>query len=67
MATIDKSGKRYDKGNRWTRPENIVSNGPFVLKEWKNQQEIVVAKNPKYWDANQVRLKEIHFYPDRIQ
>ncbi len=63
MATIDKSGKRYEKGNRWTRPENIVSNGPFVLKEWKNQQEIVVTKNPKYWDANQVRLKEIHFYP----
>ena len=63
MATIDKNGKRYDKGNRWTRPENIVSNGPFTLKEWKPQQEIVVVKNPKYWDANQVRLKEIHFYP----
>ena len=63
MATIDKSGQRYDKGNRWTRPENIVSNGPFTLKDWKTQQEIVVVKNPKYWDAKQVRLKEIHFYP----
>ena len=63
MATIDKFGKRYDKGNRWTRPENIVSNGPFLLKDWKTQQEIVVAKNPKYWDAKQVRLNEIHFYP----
>ncbi len=61
--TIDKFGKRYDKNNRWTRPENIVSNGAFVLKEWKPQVEIVVTKNPKYWDANQVRLKEIHFYP----
>ena len=63
MPTVDKFGKRYDKGNRWTRPENIVSNGPFLLKDWKTQQEIVVTKNPKYWDANQVRLKEIHFYP----
>ncbi len=63
IATIEKYGKKYDKENRWTRPENIVSNGPFTLKEWKPQQEIVVVKNPKYWDANQVRLKEIRFYP----
>jgi oligopeptide transport system substrate-binding protein len=63
MGTIEKNGKKFDKGNRWTRPENIVSNGAFVLKDWKQQQEIVVVKNPKYWDVNQVRLKEIHFYP----
>ncbi len=61
--TIDKHGKRYDKGNRWTRPENIVSNGPFVLKEWRTNEKIIVAKSEKYWDNNRVRLKEIHFYP----
>lgn len=63
VKVIDKHGKRYDRGNRWTRPENIVGNGPFVLKDWKINDHIVVAKNPKYWDATQVRLREIHFYP----
>ena len=63
MRTIDKFGSRYRKGNRWTRPGNIVSNGPFLLKHWKVHDEIVVVKNEKYWDAAKVRLKEIHFYP----
>ncbi|MBS0659550.1 MAG: peptide ABC transporter substrate-binding protein [Verrucomicrobia bacterium] len=63
VKVIDKHGKRYDRGNRWTRPENIVGNGPFILKEWKTNDRIVVSKNDKYWDATQVQLKEIHFYP----
>ena len=63
VKIVDQHGNRYDKGNRWTRPENLVSNGPFRLKDWKTQQEVVVQKNDKYWDAKQVRLREIHFYP----
>ncbi len=63
IRIIDQHGSRYDKGNRWTRPGNIVSNGPFVLKNWKVNDEIVVVKNEKYWDSAKVRLKEIHFYP----
>ena len=63
MKVVDQYGSRYDKGNRWTRPENLVGNGPFRLKDWKTLQEVVVQKNERYWDAKQVRLKEIHFYP----
>ena len=63
MATVTKFGKKYDKGNPWTRPENIVSNGPFTLKEWKPNDKLVVQKNPRYWDESSVQLKEIHFYP----
>ena len=46
-------------GDRWTRPENIISNGPFVLKEWKPQDRIVMEKNPRYWDAENVKLDRI--------
>ena len=53
--------ERY--GNRWTRPENIVSNGPFVLREWKPQARIVMQKNPFYWDAAAVRLDTIVAMP----
>jgi oligopeptide transport system substrate-binding protein len=63
MKVIDKHGKRYDRGNRWTRPENIVSNGPFVLKEWRTNDRLIVAKSTNYWDAITTRLNEIHFYP----
>ena len=63
LRIIDQHGSRYDKGNRWTRPGNIVSNGPFRLKDWRVLDEVVVVKNEKYWDAGKVRLKEIHFRP----
>lgn len=41
--------------------EHFVSNGPFLLKEWKHNNEIVAEKNPLYWDTARVRPKEIHF------
>ena len=43
-------------GPKWTDPLNYVSAGPYLLKEWSQQGKIVVAKNPFYW--NQEELKE---------
>ncbi len=48
-------------GEDWTKVENIVSNGPFVLKEWTPQDKIVVEKNPLYWDADNVELDRVVF------
>jgi oligopeptide transport system substrate-binding protein len=41
--------------------EHYVSNGPFILKEWKHHNEIVAIRNPLYWDQNRVRPDVIHF------
>ena len=46
---------------RWTRPENIVSNGAFKLKSWQMNRLITLEKNPQYWDANQVKLEKVNF------
>ena len=48
---------------RWTQPENIVTSGAFMLKEWRPYDRLVVVRNPMYWDAAAVRLDEIRFYP----
>ena len=62
-ATIEKHGKIDSLGNQWTRPGNFVGNGPFTLEDWKLNQVIRVKKSPTYWDANRVKLNEIHFLP----
>ena len=49
-------------GAQWTEPGNIVSCGPFKLKSWKRNNEVVVERDPMYWDAANVHLDEIHFY-----
>ena len=48
-------------GDQWTKPGNLVSNGAFMLKEWKAQDYIYVVKNPNYWDAKNVKLKDIKY------
>lgn len=62
-ATIEKFGAPGDRGTAWTKPENFVGNGPFVMKEWVPNKVVVVEKNAFYWDEQSVKLQEIHFYP----
>ncbi len=63
VPTILKYGRFDRKGTAWTRPGHFVGNGPFALKSWRLRQEIVVERSPTYWDAKNVRLEEIHYYP----
>lgn len=37
----------------------IISNGPYKLKEWKHNNELVMVKNPLYWDAKVVSLDQV--------
>ena len=61
--TIEKFGKATDRFTRWTRVENIVSNGAFRLTEWKLNRRISMAKSDTYWDRDNVRLNGVVFYP----
>jgi oligopeptide transport system substrate-binding protein len=43
----------------WTRPENIVVNGPYTLESWRFRYEITMRKNPFYWDAQRLNIHRI--------
>ncbi len=51
------------RGTHWTRPGNLIGNGPFVLAEWSPNQVIILKRNELYWDHANVRLNEVHIYP----
>ena len=42
---IDREGTAIS----WTEPGNIVTNGPFMLKEWQHDTRIVLERNENYW------------------
>lgn len=63
IATLRKFGGLDQKSTRWTRPENFVGNGPFVLKAWRPGQVIITERSPTYWDRSRVALDGIEFYP----
>ncbi|MDC2866883.1 peptide ABC transporter substrate-binding protein [Bacillus sp. BP-3] len=51
------------KGNKYgLESEDMIYNGPFVLSEWKHEQEFKLKKNDTYWDKNNVKLEEINFH-----
>ena len=50
-------------GPKWTRPENMVSNGPFMLTRWELNKIITLKKSPTYWDHDKVTLTEVNFHP----
>ena len=50
-------------GSSWTRTENFVGNGPFVLQEYIPNNRIVAVPNDKYWNKANVHLTKITFLP----
>jgi oligopeptide transport system substrate-binding protein len=50
-------------GYAWSRPENAVSNGPYVVKEWLPDDHILLVKNDKFFDAHNVAIERVYFYP----
>lgn len=42
-----------------SNPKNYPCSGPFILEQWNHENEIVLRKNPSYWDNNHVSLHEV--------
>jgi oligopeptide transport system substrate-binding protein len=60
---LEKFGAMEKRGTAWTRPGNLVGNGPFTLAEWTPNARIAVVRNPRYWDAAHTTLQRIEFFP----
>jgi len=44
----------------WFRDHLVVS-GPFLLAAWRPAQEVVLARNPRYWEPGRPRLDRVVF------
>ncbi|MGA0599441.1 peptide ABC transporter substrate-binding protein [Caulobacter sp. KR2-114] len=50
-------------GDAWTRPEHIVSNGPFQVTAFRLADYVRVEKNPYYYEADKVCADRVDFLP----
>jgi oligopeptide transport system substrate-binding protein len=48
-------------GDRWTRPGRLVGNGAYQLARWVPQSEITLVRNPRYWNADAVKVERVVF------
>lgn len=49
-------------GDDWTRPENIVVNGPYKLVEWRSGDFLRSVKNPSFFDADSLCFESVVYY-----
>jgi oligopeptide transport system substrate-binding protein len=52
-----------EKGAAWIKPENIEVNGAYKLTEWRTNDYVHSIKNPLFFDAENVCLDEVYYYP----
>ncbi|MFT5139050.1 MAG: oligopeptide transport system substrate-binding protein [Lysobacterales bacterium] len=52
-----------EHGKRFSRPGNLISNGAYVLTDWVVRSRIELQKNPNYWNAQNVILDKVLYYP----
>jgi len=50
-------------GDDWTRPDKMVTNGAYTLAEWVPNDHITLEKNPLFYDADNVAIDEVIYYP----
>ncbi len=48
-----------EHGSDWVLPENMVSNGAYVLTEFVPQERLVRERNPMYWDNDNTIIEKV--------
>lgn len=63
-----RAGSFNDLWNTGVDPQEIVGLGPFTLKSYSPEQQVVLERNPHYWkvDPNGVQLPYLERYVYRI-
>jgi oligopeptide transport system substrate-binding protein len=50
-------------GEDWVKAGRIVSNGAYILDDWKPFSHVRLVKNPNYWNAGKVAIDAVVFDP----
>lgn len=60
---LRKHGNEDNRGGEWTRRENLVGNGAYILTLWRGEEVIRLEKNDRYWQADDVVVQAAEFRP----
>ncbi len=61
QASVEAAEGWEETPGKWAQEAGFVSNGAFVLTEWKHEESMVYEKNPNYFRADEVKLERLEF------
>ncbi len=50
-------------GDKWTQPENIVTNGAYTLSDWRVNERMVAVRNTNYWNDSETVINKVTYLP----
>jgi oligopeptide transport system substrate-binding protein len=57
--TVPGSKNKYTFRTEYTKPPDVVTNGPFSLKVWDFHRRLILERSEQYWDRANVKSKSI--------
>lgn len=51
------------RGDGWSKPGTMVSNGAFTLDSWEPQNRVTLIHNPRFYDAAASKLARVVYIP----
>jgi oligopeptide transport system substrate-binding protein len=57
--TVDQDSGRIQQQYFWARPGTLVSNGPYILDDWRYKRDMWLLKNPLYHSQEKVGVESI--------
>ncbi len=54
--SFDPATARIKWNQDWTKPPNLVTNGPFYVESWKFKRDLRLRRNPYYWNQSAIRM-----------
>lgn len=59
FRSIDPVSGSVTWSSQWTKPENQVCSGPFVLERWRFKRDVRLKQNEHYWNAAALNIDTI--------
>ncbi|WLI78594.1 ABC transporter substrate-binding protein [Kosakonia sp. H02] len=50
-------------GEKWTKPEHIVTSGAYKVTDWVVNERIVAERNARYWDNKATVINKVTYLP----
>lgn len=50
-------------GEKWTKPEHIVTSGAYKISEWVVNEKIVAVRNTRFWDNGATVINKVTYLP----
>lgn len=50
-------------GEKWTKPEHIVTSGAYKVTEWVVNERIIAERNKRYWNDKETIINKVTYLP----